>query len=410
MVMPYNFDFEKTRADFPILSREVHGRRLVYLDNAATTLKPQCVLDAVTEYYTRFTANIHRGVHLLSEEATALYESTRTKVKSFLNAESTSQIIFTSGTTQSINLVAQSFGRSRLKEGDEIIVSHMEHHSNIVPWQMLCEEKGCVLKVIPIDDSGTLDLNAFYSHLNERTKLVALVYVSNSLGTINPVEQVIKAAHERHIPVLLDGAQAVAHMEVDVQKLDCDFFVFSAHKLFGPTGVGVLYGKKELLESMPPVMGGGDMIRSVTFAKTTYAALPARLEAGTPNISGVIGLGAAIDYVQSIGLKNIEKYEQDLLDYGTERLASIPGVRLIGTALEKASILSFVVEGIHPHDLGSLLDQEGVAIRTGHHCTQPVMARFGIPATARASLSFYNSKQDIDALVSAVQKAKELFS
>lgn len=403
------FDVEKIRQEFPNLHRVVHGLPLVYLDNAATTLKPKVVLDAVSRHYQNGTANIHRGVHLMSEEATLAYEGTREKIRHLLNAPEANQIVFTSGTTAGINLVAQSYGRSFLKAGDEIIISHMEHHSNIVPWQMLCEEKGCVLKVIPIDDSGAFSLADFAALLSPRTKFVSVVYVSNSLGTINPVAEIIELAHAQGVPVLVDGAQAVAHMPVDVVALDCDFFVFSGHKIFGPTGVGALYGKKNLLEAMPPVAGGGDMIRSVTFAKTTYAPVPAKFEAGTPPIASVIGLGAAVDYLEGVGLARIQAYEHELLEYGTRALSLVPGLRFIGTAAHKAGILSFVMADVHPHDLGSLVDSEGVAIRTGHHCTQPVMERFGVPATARASLAIYNTRHDIDVLVAALIKAGELF-
>lgn len=403
------FNIDEIRRDFPNLAREVHGKPLVYFDNAATTFKPKSVIEAMEKYYLDECANVHRGVHYLSEIATAMFENSRKKVKEFINASSDAEIIFTRGTTDSINLVMQGYGRKFFKAGDEIVISHMEHHSNIVPWQMLCEEKGCVLKVAPINDAGELIFEEFEKLLTPKTKLVSIVYISNSLGTINPVKKIIHAAHKHKIPVLIDGAQAVGHTKVDMKDLDCDFFVFSGHKLFGPTGIGILYGKTEMLEKMSPAQGGGDMIASVTFEKTTYNILPYRFEAGTPNIAGAIGLGTAIDYVNSVGFKNIAKQEEELLLYGTKALQSIPGLRLIGTAKEKVPVLSFVFENIHAHDLGTLVDEEGVAIRTGHHCTMPLMARFKVPATARASLSFYNTKQEIDVLVEAVFKAKEVF-
>ncbi len=403
------FDVHKLRLDFPILKRKVHGKPLIYLDNAATTLKPKAVMDSLEHYYLQECANVHRGVHYLSEQATAAFEAARHKVKNFINAAKDCEIIFTRGTTDSINLVAQSYGRTFLKKGDEIIISHMEHHSNIVPWQMLCEEKGCILKIIPINDHGELIFSEFKKLLTPKTKLVSVVHISNSLGTINPVKEVIDFAHQHNVPVLLDGAQAISHIPVDVRELDCDFFAFSGHKIFGPTGIGVLYGKENFLERMPPAQGGGDMISSVTFKKTTYNILPYKFEAGTPSIAAAIGLGTAIDYVQSIGIKNIEQHEHELLTYGTKALKNIPRLHLIGTAKQKTSILSFVLSNIHPHDLGTLVDEEGIAIRTGHHCTMPVMERFKVPATARASLSFYNTTADIDALVKAILKAEEIF-
>jgi cysteine desulfurase/selenocysteine lyase len=403
------FDINKIRQDFPNLAVTVRGKKLAYLDNAATTFKPRSVIESGNRHYTSGVANVHRGVHYLSEMATQEYEEARTKTRIFLNAADNAEIIFTRGTTESINLVAQSFGRAFLKAGDEIIISAMEHHSNIVPWQMLCEQNGCVLKIIPINDNGEIIFEEYSKLLTFKTKLVSIVYISNSLGTINPVEEIIAEAHKKGALVLVDGAQAVSHTKIDVQKLDCDFFAFSGHKLFGPTGIGVLYGKRSLLEKMPPYQGGGDMIASVTFEKTIYNVLPYKFEAGTPNIAGAIGLGAAIDYVESIGLDNIANYKKELLDYGTQALLTIPDLRLIGTAKHKSSILSFVLPDIHPHDLGTIVDGEGVAIRTGHHCTQPVMKRFNIPATARASLAFYNTKEEIDALVKAVQKAREVF-
>ena len=408
--MPSGFDAEKVRADFPVLKQVVNGRPLVYLDNGATSQKPQAVIDELVRYYSTENANVHRGVHTLSQNATEDYEGARTKVKRLLNAADDHEIVFTSGTTQGINIVAQSFGRRNIGEGDEIIVSNMEHHSNIVPWQMLCEEKGAVLRVIPIDDTGELLMDEYEAMLSPRTRLVSITHVSNALGTIVPVEQIIAMAHAKGIPVMLDGAQAVPHMAVDVRKLDCDFYVFSGHKLFGPTGIGILYGKAEYLEAMPPVQGGGDMIKSVTFEKTIYNDLPYKFEAGTPNIAGAIGLGAAIDYVQSVGYDSFSAYEDELLDYGTKALETIEGLRIIGTSPHKAGILSFVIENIHPHDIGTILDAEGVAVRTGHHCAQPVMQRFQIPATARASLALYNTKDDIDALVRAIDRVIEVFS
>ncbi len=397
------------REDFPNLAAEFKGRPIVYLDNAATTFKPRTVIEAVTRHYSSQTANVHRGVHHLSEQATAAYEGAREKVRAFIGADETAEIVFTRGSTESINMVARSYGQRFLRPGDEILISGMEHHSNIVPWQMLCEEKGCVLRVIPINDRGEIIWEEFERLLTEKVKLLSVVYISNSLGTVNPVRKMIQAARAMNIPVLVDAAQAVNHRPVNVRDLDCDFLVFSGHKLFGPTGVGVLYGKRALLEEMPPVYGGGDMILSVSFEQTTYNALPYKFEAGTPHIAGVIGLGAAIDYLNGLSWDWITAYERDLLAYGTRRLTEIDGVRLIGTAKEKAAVLSFVVEGIHPHDLGTLLNEESVAVRTGHHCTQPVMKHFGVPATARASLAFYNTRQDLDRLVEAIEKAKDVF-
>jgi len=403
------FNVNAIRKDFPNLHRKVHGKPLVYLDNAATTLKPKAVIEAVKRHYTFETSNVHRGVHFLSEQATAAFENTRKIVKDFIKASKSSEIIFTRGTTDSINIVAQSYGRTFLKKDDEIIISHMEHHSNIVPWQMLCQEKGCILKVVPINEHGELIYKEYEKLIGPKTKLVSMVYVSNSLGTINPVKKVIALAHKYHCPVLIDGAQAVNHIPIDVQNLDCDFFVFSGHKLFGPTGVGVLYGKEALLNRMPPAQGGGDMISSVTFEKTAYNVLPHKFEAGTPHVAGVIGLGAAIEYVRSIELEKIKKYESQLLAYGTKALKTIPGLRFIGTAKDKAAVLAFVIDKIHPHDLGTLVDEDGIAIRTGHHCTMPLMLRFKVPATARASLAFYNTKSEIDLLVKSIKKAKRLF-
>ena len=408
--MPSGFDAERVRADFPVLQQQVNGRPLAYLDNGATSQKPQAVIDELVRYYSTENANVHRGVHTLSQNATEDYEGARAKVKRLLNAADDHEIVFTRGTTDSINLVAQSFGKQSLGPGDEVIVSNMEHHSNIVPWQMLREEKGVVLKVVPIDESGELLMDEYERMLSPRTKLVSITHVSNALGTILPVDRIIGMAHDRDVPVMLDGAQAVPHMAVDVQKLDCDFYVFSGHKMFGPTGIGVLYGKADLLEAMPPVQGGGDMIKSVTFERTIYNDLPYKFEAGTPNIAGAIGLGAAIDYVQSVGYDSFASYEDELLDYGTRALESIEGIRIIGTAPRKAGILSFVMENVHPHDIGTILDAEGVAVRTGHHCAQPVMQRFQIPATVRASMAMYNTKEDIDALVRAIDRVIEIFS
>ena len=403
-------DVEAVRADFPILSRRIHGKPLAYLDNAATTQKPVQVIETMDRYYREYNANIHRGVHTLSAEATAAYEAARIKVRDFLNAGSEKEIIFVRGATEAINLVAQTLGRSTLKAGDEIIISTMEHHSNIVPWQILCEQTGAVLRVIPINDRGELILEAYEKLLNERTRIVSIVHISNALGTVVPVSSVIAKARQYGALVLVDGAQAVAHTACDVRALDCDFYVFSSHKLFGPTGVGVLYGKQRLLEEMPPYQGGGDMIKVVTFAKTQYNDLPYKFEAGTPNIAGVIGLGAALDYVNRVGLAAIAGHEHDLLAYGTAALQEVRGLRLIGTARDKAGILSFVMDGIHPHDIGTILDYEGVAIRTGHHCAMPVMDFFRVPATARASLAFYNTRAEIDVLVRALANARKIFS
>jgi cysteine desulfurase/selenocysteine lyase len=399
----------KIREDFPILRQQVHGKPLVYLDNAATSQKPQVVVDALQRYYAAENANIHRGVHFLSEQATQAYETARLKVQRFINAASEREIIFTRSVTEGINLVAHSYARRLLKAGDEIIISAMEHHSNIVPWQIVCEEQGAILRVVPISDQGEFLLDAYERLLNPKTKLVAVTHVSNALGSITPVQQIIDMAHRRHIPVLVDGAQAVPHFGVDVQQLDCEFYGFSGHKLYGPTGIGVLYGKAELLEAMPPYQGGGDMIRSVTFEKTIYAPIPSKFEAGTPHIAGGIGLGAAIDYLEGIGMEAIHAYEQELLAYATQAVSAIPGVRIFGTAAAKAGVISFSIAGVHPHDIGTILDQEGIAVRTGHHCAQPVMERFGVPAMARASLAFYNTTAEIDALVAGIHKVKEVF-
>jgi len=402
------FDVQKVRKDFPVLHQKVHGKPLVYFDNAATTQKPLAVIEAIEHYYRHDNSNIHRGVHTLSERATASYEKTRVAAHRFLNAADSKEIIFVRGTTEAINLVAQTYGRKHVGSGDEVLITAMEHHSNIVPWQMLCEEKGARLRVAPINDRGELELDEFEKLLSPKTKIVAVTHLSNALGTINPIQQMVKIAHARSIPVLVDGAQAVARMPVDVQELDCDFYAISSHKLYGPTGMGVLYGKAELLEAMPPYQGGGDMIASVTFDKTIYNRLPYKFEAGTPNIADTIGLGAAIEYVNHLGLKNIERHEHDVLAYATQAVEKIPGVTVVGTAREKAGVLSFVMEGIHPHDIGTILDHEGVAVRTGHHCAQPVMQRFGIPATARASFGLYNTREEVDALVAGLHKVQEV--
>jgi cysteine desulfurase / selenocysteine lyase len=403
-------DIERVRADFPILQQKVRGKPLVYLDNAATSQKPRAVIDAISRYYEGTNANIHRGVHYLSEQATGEYEDVRKTAQEFINAASPTEIIFVRGTTEGINLVAQSYGRANVQSGDEVVITDMEHHSNIVPWQILCEERGAKLRVAPINDRGELILEEFESLLGPKTKLVAVTHVSNALGTINPIRRIVEMAHSHGVPVLVDGAQAVPHMKVDVQALDCDFYAFSGHKVYGPTGIGVLYGKASLLEAMPPYQGGGDMIRSVTFEKTTYNRLPYKFEAGTPDIAGVIGLGAALDYVRGLGIENIGAHEHDVLDYATAAASSIPGLKVIGTAREKAGVLSFTLDNIHPHDIGTILDQDGIAIRTGHHCSQPVMKRFGIDSTARASFAVYNTKQEVDALVRGIQKVREVFA
>ena len=403
------FDVEEVRRDFPILREKVRGKPLVYLDNAATSQKPQVVIETLQKYYSRENANIHRGIHFLSERATQAYEDARAKVGGFLNAAESREIIFVRGTTEGINLVAQSYGRKFIGEEDEIILSAMEHHSNIVPWQILCEQVGARLRIIPMNDDGELLIDEYERLLSDRTKVVAVTHLSNALGTINPIKQIIQIAHRHGVPVLVDGAQAVSHLKVDVRNLDCDFYAFSGHKLYGPTGVGVLYGRASLLDAMPPYQGGGDMIRSVTFEKTLYNVLPYKFEAGTPNIAGGIGLGAAIDYLSQVGLDLVAAYERELLDYATDAVSTITGVQIIGTAKEKAGILSFVLEGVHAHDVGTILDQEGIAIRTGHHCAMPVMQRFGVPATARASLAFYNTKEEVDALVGAIHKVKRVF-
>jgi len=396
------------RHHFPLLRQLVNGKPLVYFDNAATSQKPQAVIDAMARYYEAENSNIHRGVHYLSERATQAYESVRHKVRVFLNAADNRELIFVRGTTEGINLVAHGFTRRFLHAGDEVLISAMEHHSNIVPWQIACQESGAVLKVIPMNDSGELLLEEYERLLTDRTRIVGLAHVSNALGTINPVKTMVAMAHRRGVPVLVDGAQAIPHLRVDVRDLDCDFYTFSAHKMFGPTGVGILYGKRERLEQLPPYQSGGDMIKSVTFEKTIYNDLPYRFEAGTPNIGGGMGLGAAIDYLNDLDMHGIHDLEQDLLKYATEQILTVPGVRIIGTAREKAAVLSFVMEGIHPHDIGTILDTEGIAIRTGHHCAQPVMLRYGIPATARASFAFYNTKEEVDAFIRALVKVKEV--
>jgi cysteine desulfurase / selenocysteine lyase len=402
-------DVQRVREDFPILRQRIRGKRLVYLDNAATSQKPQAVIDAITRFYTVENANIHRGVHYLSERATAAYDQVREKIACFLNARSSREVLFTRGTTDGINLVAQSYARTFLKAGDEILITGMEHHSNIVPWQLVCEQTGAVLRAAPITDAGELDIEAFERLLNDRTRFVAVVHLSNALGTINPIKRVIELAHARGIPVLVDGAQSAPHLRVDVQELDCDFFAFSGHKLYGPTGVGVLYGRESLLDRMPPYQGGGDMIATVTIERSTWAPLPAKFEAGTPMIAQVMGLGAALDYVSGLGLEAIAAWEHDLLAYATERVSSISGIRIIGTAREKASVLSFVLDGVHPHDVGTVLDDEGIAIRAGHHCAQPVMRYFGLPATARASFAFYNTREEADFLAESLVQVKRLF-
>jgi cysteine desulfurase/selenocysteine lyase len=400
---------ERIRKDFPILHQQVHGRRLVYLDNAATTQKPQAVLDALRAYYETDNANVHRGVHLLSERATADYEGARETVRRFLNAREAREIVFVRGTTEGVNLVARSFGRRALRAGDEVIISALEHHSNIVPWQLLCEETGAALRVVPISDAGEVDVDAYERLLGDRTRLVAVSHVSNALGTVVPVRRIVELAHRRGVPVLVDGAQAVSHLPVDVQALDCDFYAFSGHKVLGPTGIGVLYGKAELLEAMPPFQGGGDMIKSVSFEKTVYNDVPHRFEAGTPHIAGAVGLGAALEYLDGLGRERVAAWEHGLLARATEVVSAIPGVQIVGTAREKASVLSFVMDGVHAHDVGTIADREGVAIRTGHHCAMPVMTRFGIAAAARASFALYNTPEEVEALGRALRKVREVF-
>lgn len=403
------FDVERVREDFPILQRMVRGRPLVYLDNAATAQKPQVVIDALSRFYAQDNANIHRGVHYLSERATGAYDEARQTVARFINARHPHEVVFTRGTTDSINLVAQSYGRTFLKAGDEILITAMEHHSNIVPWQLVCEQTGAVLRAAPLTGNGELDVAAFDASLNERTRLIAVVHLSNAIGTINPVKQLIRTAHARNIPVLVDGAQSAPHLPVDVQDLDCDFFAFSGHKLFGPTGVGVLYGKEALLDRMPPYQGGGGMIATVTLERSTWAPLPAKFEAGTPMVAQAIGLGTAIDYVSRLRLPAVASWERELLNYATGLIRGIDGVQVIGTAREKASVLSFVLEGVHPHDVGTILDNDGVAIRAGHHCAQPVMQHFGVPATARASFAFYNTLEEAAVLAQSLTRVKRMF-
>jgi cysteine desulfurase/selenocysteine lyase len=405
---PAALDIAAIRSDFPVLARTIRGLPLAYLDNAASSQRPRAVIDAISHYYENSHANVHRGVHTLSQEATDLFEGARAKVRRFINAKSAQEVIFVRGTTEAINLVAQSYGRPRFGPGDEILVSWLEHHANIVPWQMLCQQTGATLKVAPITQSGEVDFDAFAALLSPRTKLVALAHVSNALGTVVPVHRFIAAARERGVPVLLDGAQAVPHMSVDVQALDCDFYAFSGHKMCGPTGIGVLYGRESLLNAMPPWQGGGDMILAVSFEKTVYNGLPYKFEAGTPDIAGAIGLGAAIDYLESLGMERIAAAEHALLVYANERLATVPGLRFVGTAPEKAAVVSFTIDRMHPHDLGTILDHEGVAIRTGHHCAMPVMEFYGLPATARASFAFYNTRAEIDRLVEALHTAREM--
>jgi cysteine desulfurase/selenocysteine lyase len=403
------FDLAAVRRDFPILGTTVHGKPLVYLDNAASAQKPRAVIDAERALYEEYYSNIHRGVHQLSVRSTEAYEGARAKVQRFLGARESREIVFTRGTTEAVNLVAQTLGRTRVREGDEVLITGLEHHSNIVPWQMLCEEKRARLRVAPITDAGEVDLEAFARLLGEKTRIVSVSHVSNALGTVNPVKRMAEMAHARGVPIFIDGAQGAPHLALDVRDLDCDFYAFSSHKLYGPSGIGVLYGKASLLEAMPPYQGGGDMIASVTFEKTTYNVIPHKFEAGTPHIAGAVGLGAAIDYLSGLGLSAIAAHEDELLAYATRALSEVPGLRIIGTAREKVAVLSFVLDGIHPHDIGTVLDHEGIAVRTGHHCAQPVMERFGLPATARASLGCFNGREDVDALVRGIQKVREFF-
>ncbi|MHC4217980.1 MAG: SufS family cysteine desulfurase [Planctomycetota bacterium] len=403
------YDARQTRRDFPILSRQVNGKPLVYLDNAATAQKPRAVIEALGRYYESQNANIHRGVHALSVEATTAYESGRSAVQRFLGAGRPEEIVFVRSATEAINLVAQAFARPRVQPGDEILISHLEHHSNIVPWQIVCDQTGAVLKVVPINDAGEVDLDAYEQMLGPRTRLVAMAHISNALGTVNPVSAIVETAHRRGVPVLIDGAQAAPHQRIDVAQLGCDFYAITGHKMFGPTGIGALYGRYDLLETMEPYQGGGEMILSVTFDRTDYNHVPHKFEAGTPHIAGVVGLAAAVGYLEGIGMERIAAYEHDLLGYATEALGSVEGVRLIGTAREKAAVLSFLVGDVHPHDVGTILDQEGVAVRTGHHCAQPVMERFGLAATVRASLALYNTREEVDTLVAAVEKVRKVF-
>ncbi len=404
------YDVERIRRDFPILGQKVHGKPLVYLDNAATTQKPRRVLDAIRRHYGTQCSNVHRGVHLLSQKATAAYEGARERTREFLGARDAREIVFLRGTTEAINLVAQAWGRRNVREGDEILITGMEHHSNIVPWQMLRDETGAVLRVVPITDRGEIDLDAYRRMLSPRTRIVAAVHVSNALGTVNPVHDIVHLARMRGIPVLVDGAQAVGHQRVDVADLDCEFYAFSGHKMYGPTGIGVLYSKLPVLEAMPPWQGGGDMIASVTFEKTTYNQVPHRFEAGTPDIAGAVGLGAAIDYLDALGMDRVASYEAELLDHAVDAISSVPGVRVVGLPRHRAGVVSFTVDGVHPHDVGTVLDMEGVAVRAGHHCAQPVMERFGVPATARASFGVYNTRAEIDALIAGLSRVREMFA
>ncbi|QQR45620.1 cysteine desulfurase [Myxococcus xanthus] len=403
------FDVNQVRKDFPILDQEVRGRPLVYLDSAATAQKPQAVIDALVRFYQHDNANVHRGVHVLSERATEAYEGARETVRRFINARDVKEVVFVRGTTEAINLVAQTYGRKHIGAGDEVLITQMEHHANIVPWRMLCEQTGAVLKVIPVDDRGELVLDAVDALLTERTRILAVTHVSNALGTVAPVKELTRRAHAKGIPVLVDGAQAVTHFPVDVQDLGCDFYAFSGHKMFGPTGIGVLYGRKERLEAMPPYQGGGDMILSVTMEKVTYNRVPYRFEAGTPNLEGAVGLAAAIRYLEALGMENVAAHDRELLAYATQALESVPGLRMVGTAREKSGVLSFMLADIHPHDVGTILDREGICIRTGHHCAQPVMQHFKVPATSRASLALYNTREDVDALVRGLHKVLEVF-
>jgi cysteine desulfurase/selenocysteine lyase len=409
-VSKVSFDVEQVRRDFPALDQQVHGKPLVYLDNAATSQKPRQVIDTLVRYYSADNSNIHRAVHQLSERATRQYEESRVKAQRWINAADAREIIFVRGTTEAINLVAQTFGRANVQAGDEVLITALEHHSNIVPWQMLCEEKNAKLRVAPINDRGEVIFEEFEKLLNDKTRIAAIGHVSNALGTVNPVREMIQAAHAKGVPVLLDGAQAAPHMRVDVQALGCDFYAISGHKAYAPTGIGILYGRATLLDRMPPWQGGGDMISSVTFEKTLYNHLPYKFEAGTPNIAGTIGLGAAIDYLDGMNIDEAETYEKELLDYATEKLADIPGVRLVGTAAQKASVISFVIEGVHPHDAGTILDRLGIAVRTGHHCAQPVMDRYQIAATTRASLAFYNTREEVDALAAGIVKVRDMLA
>jgi len=404
-----SLDINKIRNDFPILRQKVNASPLIYFDNAATSQKPQCVIDKLVEYYSGYNSNVHRGVHFLSEKASAEYEKSRSKIKAFINAKESSEIIFVRGTTEGINLVTNSYVRTFLKKGEEVIISAMEHHSNIVPWQILRDNNGIILKIIPVNDKGELILEDFEKLITDKTKFVSIVHISNSLGTINPVKEIIKTANKHGIPVLIDGAQSAPHLKIDVQELDCDFYAFSGHKVFGPTGIGVLYGKKDFLEKMPPYQGGGDMIKTVSFEKTIYNDLPYKFEAGTPNIAGAIGLGAAIDYINEIGLDNISEYENELLAYATAKLSQFPELRFIGTAKQKASVISFLIGDIHPYDTGTILDKLGIAVRTGVHCTQPLIDSFGIPGTVRASFCFYNTKEEIDILAEGIKKVIKMF-